>query len=160
VAASGALRQDEVVSTSVEIRATAEEVQALVSDPTRFPEWSPECVRCAWIDEQHFKGWNRRRFGRWSTLSRVVDAGPDAFSFVVVIPALGGDLAQWTYRVAPGAEPGSTRLSEEVRMCQDLPWGVRVFERLAFGVRDRRTDLRLNLEQSLGRVRELLEGTR
>ncbi len=35
---------------SVHIDATPHEMYALVADVTRMPEWSPEILRCGWLD--------------------------------------------------------------------------------------------------------------
>src|SRR5678815_3766100 len=43
-----------VVSSSIEIDAPPNDVYALLSDVTRTGEWSPECVRCRWLDGATF----------------------------------------------------------------------------------------------------------
>jgi hypothetical protein len=44
----------------------------------------------------------------------------------------------------PGTTPGTTLLSEEFRMCMDLPFAARGYELLFLFVRDRRVDLQAN----------------
>jgi hypothetical protein len=150
------LQKDETLTASAEVRASADQVYAVVSDVTRIPEWSPETRRAEWLAPDRFRAWNRRRLGRWRTDANVVDAWPGhKFSFVV--QAMGGDWTQWTYLIAPGSSLGTTLLTEEIQMCVPLPFGVVVFERLFLFVRDRRADLQHNLEVSVNRIRAIVE---
>lgn len=150
------LQKDETLTASTEVRASAEQVYAVVSDVTRIPEWSPETVRAQWLAPDRFRAWNRRRLGRWRTEAIVVEAvAGQRFSFVV--QAMGGDWTQWTYLVEPGSTAGTSRLTEVVRMCVPLPWGAVVFERLFLFIRDRRKDLQANLELSVDRIRAIVE---
>jgi len=66
------LQKDETLSASTEVRASADEIYAVVSDVTRIPEWSPETVRAEWLAPDRFNAWNRRRLGRWRTVAKVV----------------------------------------------------------------------------------------
>lgn len=150
------LQRDETLRASAEVRASADEVYAVVSDVTRIPEWSPETVRAQWLAPDRFRAWNRRRLGRWRTDANVVEAVPgQRFSFVVQV--MGGDWTQWTYVIEPSSADGATRLSEEFRMCVRLPFGVAVFEHLFLFVRDRRKDLQKNLDLSVARIKAIVE---
>ncbi|WP_297594654.1 SRPBCC family protein [Mycobacterium sp.] len=150
------LGKGETLTASTEVRASAERVYAVISDVTRIPDWSPETVRAEWLSSERFQAWNRRGLGRWRTVANVVDAAPgQRFSFVV--QAMGGDWTQWTYVVEPGSTAGTTRLTEEFRMCVRLPFGVVVFEHLFLFVRDRRQDLQKNLDLSVGRIKAIVE---
>lgn len=150
------LRKDETLTASTEVRAAADDIYAVVSDVTRIPEWSPETTRAQWLAPNRFQAWNRRWLGRWRTVANVVDATPGRrFSFVV--QAMGGDWTQWTYLIEPGSAPGAARLTEEFRMCVELPFGVLVFEHLFLFVRDRRQDLQKNLDLSVARIRSIVE---
>ena len=150
------LQKDETLTASTEVRASADQVYAVISDVTRIPEWSPETTRAEWLAPDRFRAWNRRRLGRWRTVANVVEAWPGhKFSFVV--QAMGGDWTQWTYLIEPGTEPGTTRLTETCRMCVPLPLGVVVFERLFLFVLDRRSDLQANIELSVDRIRGIVE---
>jgi len=148
------LQKDETLSASTEVRASADEVYAVVSDVTRIPEWSPETTRVEWLAPDRFRAWNRRRLGRWRTTARVVDAEPGhRFSFVV--QAMGGDWTRWTYLIEP--DGGATRLTEAFHMCVPLPLGAVIFERFFLFVWDRRTDLQQNLQVSVDRIRMIVE---
>ena len=150
------LQKDETLSASTEIRCSADELYAVISDVTRIPEWSPETARVEWDGILRFRSWNRRRLARWKTVSDVVTAQPGhEFSFVV--QALGGDWTQWTYRIDPGQAPGLVRLTETFRMCVRLPLGIVAYEWLFLFVRDRRADLQANLQLSVDRIRVIAE---
>lgn len=150
------LQKDETLTASTRVRASAEQVYAVISDVTRIPEWSPETVRVERLAPDRFRAWNRRRLGRWQTVANVVEAEPGRrFSFVV--QAMGGDWTRWTYLVEPGSTAGETRLTEVCRMCIPLPFSAVVFERHFLFVRDRRVDLQENLELSVDRIRAIVE---
>lgn len=151
------LQKGDSVSASTIVKATPAEVYDVVSDVRRIPGWSPECIRAEWIDRTTFRGTNRRRFGRWTTRARIVAADPgQEFAFAVQLG--GGDFTRWSYRMED--HPGGCRVTEEVRMCVDLPLLALAFERIALGVRDRRTDLQGNLDQSLRTLRTIVEAER
>ncbi|MGQ0431605.1 MAG: SRPBCC family protein [Microthrixaceae bacterium] len=95
----------------------------LVSDVTRMGEWSPETIRCGWIDGAtgpalgaRFKGTNKRGMFRWSTKPEVVVAyrGRE-FSFVTHST---GPSTKWTYRFQPAGD-GGTDLVESFEALDD-----------------------------------------
>jgi hypothetical protein len=150
------LCKNETISATTPVRAPADDVYRLVADVTRTPEWSPECVKCTWIDDVRFRGANRRRLARWTTEARVEVAEPGR-EFAYVVQTMGGDFTRWAYRIEPTAEPDTCRLTEDFTLLVDLPRGLVLFERLLLGVKDRRSDLQGNLDQSLRRIRTLAE---
>ena len=93
---------------SIDIDAPAEKVFELVSDPTRYGEWSPENTGAEWIDGAtgpavgaSFKGSNKQGIMRWSTKPVVKEYEPPrVFSFAT-------PQTIWTYRVEPKGD-GST----------------------------------------------------
>ncbi|OBF07651.1 SRPBCC family protein [Mycobacterium sp. 852002-10029_SCH5224772] len=149
-------QKDEILTASTEVRASADQIYAVVSNVTRIPEWSPETTRAKWLAPNRFQAWNRRRLGRWRTMANVVDAVPGQ-RFAFVVQAMGGDWTQWTYVIEPGSAAGATRLTEEFRMCVGLPLSVVVFEHLFLFVRDRRQDLQKNLDLSVERIKAIVE---
>ena len=147
------LRRGDVVRAETTVAASPEQVYDVVSDIRRIPEWSPECIRAEWTAPGRFRGTNRRRFGRWSTHAYVVTADPGrGFAFTVLMG--GADFTTWTYSVAPA--PGGCLLTEEMRMCVDLPLAALLFERIALRVKDRRSDLQGNLDASVRRIRDIV----
>jgi Polyketide cyclase / dehydrase and lipid transport len=150
------LQKNEELSASTEVRASADEVYAVISDVLRIPEWSPETVRVERMTASRFQAWNRRRFGRWHTVADVVaEELGRRFSFVV--QAMGADWTQWTYVIEPGATAGVIRLTEVFRMCIPMPLGAVFFEYFFLLVPDRRRDLQDNLDRSVDRIRAIVE---
>ena len=148
------LRKGDAVSASTVVAADPGHVYDVVSDVRRIPEWSPECVRVEVVDEHNFRGFNRRRFGRWNTKARIVEAVRGS-EFAFVVQFQGADFTRWSYRMIP--HPSGCLLVEEVSMCVDLPLAALLYERLALRVTDRPADLRGNLDNSLRRLRTIIE---
>ena len=148
----------------IHISAPPEKVYDLVSDVTRIPEWSPECIRCTWIGGAtgpavgaRFKGTNKRSFMRWSTKPRVVaaDSGRE-FAFVAnAVPV--GDTTKWTYRLEPSGD-GGTDVTESFEIVHDVPRYIVLGEKL-MGIKDRKADLEANMQQTLERIKEAAEGS-
>jgi hypothetical protein len=153
-------------SASVTVSASPEEVYDTVSDVRRIPEWSPECVHAHWIGEvdgpeegDRFLARNRRGLLRWGNRPVVAVADrPREFAFVIHQPPFGA-LTRWAYHIEPGAEPGTSEVTESFELVRDQPkinsWVVR----FVAGVRDREPDLQRNLETSLERLRTVIEAS-
>src|SRR2546421_5875937 len=94
---------------SVHVNASPDELYALVSNVTRMGEWSPETVRCEWLDGAtgpavgaRFKGSNWRGIMRWNTKPRVTAAEPGReFAFVADLMVSSRDMTMWRYQFAP-----------------------------------------------------------
>ena len=91
-------------SAQVEVQTPTEKVFEIVTDVTRFKEWSPECYLCEWLDGAsgpavgaRFRGHNRRgKFG-WRTTCRITALKPNrVFAFEVVQPLFGVQ-TRWQY---------------------------------------------------------------
>ncbi len=144
------------------VQCPPEKLYDLVADVGRMGEWSPECRRCEWIDGAtspavgaRFKGTSRRGLVRWSTKPRVVTADEGReFSFVTT--HRGHDETKWSYRFEP--ERGGTTVTETFEMLADLPWYLRLAERVLMGVSDRRADLESNMRETLRRLKIAAEG--
>lgn len=149
----------EHVEVSREIKASADEVWAAVSDVTRMGEWSPECHTCRWNDESAppgvgsmFTGENRNGDHEWSTECEVTEWDPGrAFAFDGVF----GDLrfAKWAYRIEP-TEDGClvTEIWDEGR-----PPEVIEFTATISGVAERAEHNRRTMEQTLERLAAAVE---
>jgi Polyketide cyclase / dehydrase and lipid transport len=145
----------------VHIDAKPSELYDLVSDVTRMGEWSPECVRCEWLDGAtgpavgaRFRGSNRRGMARWSTKPTVVAAEPGKeFSFVV--SHLGRDMTKWTYRFAEA--DGVTDATESFEMLASMPFYIRLSDRFVMGVKDRKADLEQAMGDTLNRIKAVAE---
>ena len=93
----------------------------LVADVTRIGEWSPECIRAAWLTVPgelagaragaRFTGHNRLRDGFEYDVTCVVTEAdrPRSFAWVVLDDA-GEPSSSWRYRIDPG--PGGSLLRQ------------------------------------------------
>jgi Polyketide cyclase / dehydrase and lipid transport len=144
-------------SAHVHVEAPPEIVYAVVSDVTRMGEWSPETVKCEWLDGAvgpavgaRFKGANKRGIARWSTKPKVVVADPGReFAFEVDTDV------RWTYRFEP--EGTGTRLTESFEMLRDLRPQYAFFERWVMRIKDRRADLVRGMTVTLERIKRVVE---
>ncbi len=117
---------------SVHIDAPPEAVYALVADVTRTPEFSPEILRCTWLD-----GAIAAQPGREFAFSRT--------------EKLSGTLV-WRYRFEP--DGSGTRLTESYEVTRPISrLGWFIIDRL-FGCHDRRTELHAGMQQTLQRIRQ------
>lgn len=145
-------------SVSVEIDAPPDAIYDLVADVTRMGEWSPECVRCDWIDEpgrvgSTFRGYNRRGLARWSTVARVLVADrPREFAFAT----LHRDriATRWSYRLTGEGPTTVTESFESV----ETPLPIALAER--FLIRNRQTQLEAGMERTLERLKRAAESVR
>lgn len=147
------------VEVSVDVAAPAEAVYALVSDVRRMGEWSPECVRCAWLGGAdravvgaRFRGHNRIGVRRWSTTSTVVSADPGR-SFAFRVASMGLPVAEWRYTVA--AAPGGCRVTETWTDARGTL--IRTLGRVATGIGDRAVHNRAGMEATLRRIKAAAE---
>ena len=146
----------------VHISAPPEKVYDLVSDVTRMGEWSPETVRCEWIDGAigpavgaRFKGANKRGIARWSTKPEVVVADPGhEFAFVTI----GSGSTRWTYRFEPSAD-GGTDATESFELLDDMPWLIATADRYVLRIKDRKADLERGMQRTLERIKTAAEGS-
>jgi hypothetical protein len=147
----------------VHVSGPPEKVYDLVSDVTRMGEWSPETVRCQWLDGAtgpvvgaRFKGSNKRGPMRWSTKPEVVVADPGR-EFAFDTRGIG-PVTRWTYRFE-AATDGGTEVSESFEMMDDMPFFITFADRWLMGVKDRKIDLEQAMQQTLERVKAVAEGS-
>jgi len=151
------MKQGETAEAHVHVDALPETVFGVVSDVTRMGEWSPETVKCEWIDGAQgpvvgarFKGTNKRGFVKWSTKPTVIVADPGReFAFDV------GTDTRWTYRFA--AEGTGTLLTESFEMLCDIRWYYALVERWLMRVTDRRADLERGMATTIERIKRVVE---
>jgi hypothetical protein len=146
-------------TTAIEISPAA--LYDVVSDVRRMGDWSPECRRCTWIDGAtgpvvgaRFKGTNQRGAVRWSTKATVVAADP-GLEFAFVTGHLGRDMTRWSYHFEPS--DNGTRVTETFELLRNMPWYFSLADRWFMGIKDRKTDLETNMEQTLGRLKTAAE---
>ena len=150
---------------SIYVEAAPEAVYSLVADVTRMPDFSPEILRCVWLDGAtgpavgvRFKATNKvPRRPPWNNrpMVTVADAGRE-FAFSRTEKFAGTIL--WRYRFAP--EGSGTRVTESYEVVEPLTrFGWFIIGPL-FGCRDRRGDLRAGMEQTLRRLAAAAEPSR
>jgi hypothetical protein len=147
---------------SVHIDAPPDVVYVIVSDVTRTPEFSPEILRCTWLDGAtgpavgaRFEAVNKAGRGpAWKNRPVVTVADPGREFAFSRTEKLAGTLV-WRYQLEP--DGNGTRLTESydvTRPVTRLGWFV--IGRL-YGNHDRRADLRAGMQQTLHRIRESAE---
>jgi uncharacterized protein YndB with AHSA1/START domain len=153
------LDRDEV---TVHIDAPPEQVYALVADVTRTPELSPEVLRCVWLDAAdsptvgaRFEATNKVSRGpAWKNRPVVTVAEPGREFAFSRSERFAGTIV-WRYLLEP--EDDGTRMTESYEVTEPLSrLGWFVIGRM-YGCRDRRGDLRAGMQETLERMRALLE---
>lgn len=146
---------------SIHVAAPPEAVYAVIADVRRTPELSPEILRCAWSGGAtapavgaRFVATNKAGRFRWRNRPVVIAADPGReFAFARTEPLAG--TVEWRYRFEP--EAGGTRVTESYEVTRPitrLGWfGIGTLA----GCKDRRGDLRRGMEQTLQRLKEVVE---
>ena len=149
-------------AVTVHMDARPADVYAIISDITRTPEFSPEVKRCGWLDGAtgpvvgaRFKAYNKVQRGPGWSNKPVVTVAQPGVEFAFTRSELGGGTMLWRYQIAArGAGSEVTESYEVLRPLTPFMWFV--IERVC-GRTDRRSDLRLGMQQTLGRVRVVAE---
>ena len=149
-------------SVSLRMRARPEDVYAIVADVTRTPELSPEVVKVQWLDGAtgpavgaRFRAWNKMPNRPAFTNKPVVtEADPGrVFAFARTEP-FGGTVA-WRYELEPdGDETVVTESYEVQKPIGRVGWFI---IGTLFARKDRRTDLRRGMTETLERLRTIAE---
>ncbi len=143
---------------SIDISAPPEQVWGLVTDVTNMGRWSPECHKCEWQDGAsgpavgaRFKGWNKRGFMRWSTVSTVVVADePSHFAWEVTQSKM-----RWGYRFEPSGD--GTKVTEYRDELGPKPLSVRVAYKLRLLGKDPDAIVRVGMKETLDRLKAAAE---
>jgi hypothetical protein len=151
------VKKGATAEAQVRVAAPPETVYGVVSDVTRMGEWSPETIKCDWIEGAtgpvvgaRFRGMNKRGLVKWSTKPTIVVADPGrAFAFDV------GTDTRWTYRF--DADGTATMLTESFEMLRDLRWYYAFAERWLMRVTDRHADLERGMAVTLERIKRVVE---
>lgn len=147
---------------SVYIDAPPDVVYSLVSDVARTPEFSPEILRCTWLDGAtgpavgaRFEAVNKVTRGpAWKNQPVITAARPGREFGFSRTERLAGTLV-WRYQLEP--EGQGTRLTESYEVTQPISrLGWFIIGRL-YGCRDRRAELWAGMQQTLQRIRETAE---
>jgi hypothetical protein len=144
------------------IEASPEELYNIVSDVTRTPEMSPEVVKCTWIKGAtgpavgaRFKAINNVGRGpSWPNKPVVVTADPGR-EWAFARTEVGGGTVEWRYKFVP--EGSGTRVHESYLVTKQLNLlGWFIIDTL-YRLKDRQTDLRVGMTQTLDRLAQIAE---
>lgn len=142
---------------SIWVKAAPEAVWALVADPTRYGELSPENIGGRWANNSVprpgavFKGTNKRGVMRWTTTCTVLEFdAPKRFSFQVAESNM-----RWGYRLEP--EAGGTLLTEWREHAGPMPVAARIFTGSKLLGRDREQIMVDGMRTTLEQVKRTVE---
>jgi hypothetical protein len=147
-------------SAHTEVNASPEAVYALVSDLPGMSQVAVEFERGVWLGAvrearvgARFRGYNRRSWRRWTTVSKVISAEPGKqFAFDVTV-AGGIPISRWQYDIEPTPDGG--RVTEQT--WDRRPSWFRPFTNLATGVQNRGEVNRQNMESTLRQLKAAVE---
>jgi uncharacterized protein YndB with AHSA1/START domain len=159
------------VDVEILVSADPQIVWDLLADITRVPEWSPECVHTAWLDEipdvvgaARFTGRNRAHNGfEWAVTCVVTEAErPRTFAWTVLAdpqePGVGSSYWRCELQPVPG---DGTQVRESFTHGpggSGLRWMVEQEpDRAAHLIEDRRRRLRENILQTLTGMKAVAE---
>jgi hypothetical protein len=153
------LDHDEV---SIHIQATPADVYALIADVTRMPEFSPEILKCTWLDGAtgpavgaRFAAVNKvPNRPSWTNKPVVTVVEPGRAFAIARTEKLGGTV-EWRYEFEP--DDGGTRLTESYTVTRPISRLGWFMIGVLFARRDRRTDLRTGMQTTLERIRAVAE---
>ncbi|MDQ1424828.1 MAG: hypothetical protein QOD72_2326 [Acidimicrobiaceae bacterium] len=141
---------------TISIASQATVVYDLIADVTTMSQWSPECVRCEWLDEpghvgSRFRGHNRRGPLRWKTIAQVVAAERGrVFAFTTM--HRDRESTRWRYELR--ATPNGTEVVESFEAIH-VPQPIRIIERVFMPNRQR--ELIAGMHVTLERIRAAAE---
>lgn len=148
---------------SLRVEAPPEAVYAVVADVTRTPELSPEILECTWLDRAtgpavgaRFKARNKvTNRPAWSNkpVVTVVDPARE-FAFTRTEPF--GGTVEWRYRFEPDGD--GTLVTESYLVTEPMGRVGWFIIGTLFARKDRRSDLRTGMEQTLERLQAVVEG--
>jgi hypothetical protein len=146
---------------SIWVDAPPERVWPLVSDITRYGEWSPENQGGRWAKGTgapgvgaQFSGSNKHGKLRWTTKCTVIEYEKNArFAFSVA-----ESRTHWGFRLEPAA--GGTRLVQWRRRIQQPPLPVRLLENSGLLGKPRDAWIIDGMRQTLGAIKKAVERQR
>jgi len=153
---------ERVSSTSeiIEINAPSNSIWNAVSDVTRVPEWSPECVKVDWenvpkknLVGSKFIGFNKRGWIRWRGYCEVVAATPEkTFSYNVKPLRWLHPMSRWTWDITEKLE-GGVKVKLSCEACY-----YTILGRMVFGTLEKRmAQVSKDMGVTLNRLKSSLE---
>ena len=146
----------------IHMDARPEHVYEIVADVTRTPEFSPEVISCTWLDGAtgpavgaRFKARNKVQRGPGWNNKPVVTVADPGHEFAFTRTEFGGGTMLWRYQFEP--EGAGTRVTESYEMVRPMTKFMWFIIEGVCGRHDRRSDLRIGMQQTLDRVRVVAE---
>lgn len=151
------------VSVQRTISAPPAEVWKMVSDPTRYGDWSPENQGAQWLDGAtgpalgaRFRGSNKNGWARWRTTCTVSEFVEDeVFAFDV---RSGIPIATWGYRLEPVEVHGATHTLVTEEFTSREPKPIERLGSMLLRVDDRPEFNRAGMEATLAAIAAELDG--
>lgn len=145
------------VSVQRTIAAAPADVWKLVSDPTRYGDWSPENQGAQWLGDAtgpalgaRFKGSNKNGWACWRTVCTVSEfVENEAFAFDV---KSGIPIATWAYRLEPVEVDGATHTLVTEEFTSREPKPIEKFASLLLRIDDRPEFNRAGMEATLAAI--------
>ena len=157
--------RQELIADGVDryIEATPQALYDIVSDVTRTPEMSPEVVKCTWIKPAtgpavgaRFKAINNVGRGPSWPNKPVVLTADRGREWAFARTEIGGGTVEWRYKFV--AEGTGTRVYESYTVTSPVKTlGWFIIDTL-YGLKDRQSDLRRGMTQTLDRLAQIAEG--
>lgn len=144
-------------SAHIDIAASPQRVFDLVSDLRGLSAVAEEYSGGRWLGASgpqvgaRFRGFNRRGWRVWPTVSTVTDCAPERFAFEV--KSLGMPVARWQYDIE--ATEHGCRVTEST--WDRRPGWYKPITMLATGVKDRAVTNQRNIEATLQRLKRAAE---
>jgi hypothetical protein len=141
---------------TISIASPATAVYDLIADVTSMSQWSPECVRCEWLDEpgqvgSRFRGHNQRGPLRWKTIAHLVAAERgQVFAFTTM--HRDRESTRWRYELH--TTPNRTDVVESFEAIY-VPQPIRLIERVFMP--NRQSELVAGMHVTLERIRAAAE---
>lgn len=143
---------------TIRVDAPPHRVWELVSDPTRYGDWSPENTGARWIGgatgpapDARFRGTNRHGLVRWVTTCTITECEePRAFAFRV-----RENRMRWGYRIE--ADGAGSRVTEWRDRDGDPPLIARLFVLTGIAGRDREQLMVDGMRQTLAALKAAAE---
>jgi uncharacterized protein YndB with AHSA1/START domain len=149
------------VEVAVDVAVPPDAVWALLADPTRMGEFSPECRRVTWVGDvretvvgARFRGVNRRGPNVWATASQYVEVVPGR-RVAWESRFLGLPVSRWQYDVEPGADGGTRVVESWWDQRHTVVRAVGPVARLTLNAAEHN---RRGMAVTLGRIKARLEG--
>lgn len=148
---------------SIDVAAPPSRVWAVVSDPTRTPEWSPVCRRVEWIPPSsrpevgaRFRGHNQLRAFKWSRECEIDALVPER-ELAFHTEFKGHVSTRWRYTLEPSGDSG-TRLTETYR-AEFVPTWIWLLRKLPGATKQSDRDTAQNISTSLSAIKRLAEAS-